>query len=575
MGGQLTRILGFLLLLVTLARCGSEHNDYIRRAPATTDELGMIVTAQNSELQKIQQDFPQAEIRALSPQRNLFEISHVPKKSLENYLENKQMSANVFMKEHSASSRWNNDSSWVGKASETKEEVMAAISTCRNTQQNPSISVTSSFNPFTLTLELGQKVDIKAIGRAHAKVGGDVRLVWDMLPPNLSEQKLSSNFGAEQSFVPDSSGMYQVAIIAQGKDLSCRLQVVNFLVTANPELNDQLSFGQAPDKGVFDHLETIQAPQSWALSQGAGVTVAVLDTGINYNHPGLRDNLQLKDSDLNDGEDNDKNGFADDHLGWDFINGDRFAFDDGGHGSHVAGLVASPFSGAAPQTKVLPVKILDAGGRTDLGTFVAGIYYAVDSGAQVINASLGFDTPKGASPFEPAVMAPPELKAAIEYAGSKNVLFVSAAGNGDAKTGAGFDIKQRPSYPASINANNQISVAATSLGVLTSYSNFNSELVHVAAPGGDQNRFVTSVAKENPLGVAFVAQAGTSMAAPLVAGVAALMLSARPDLTPQDIKAILIATGDELTSLKNKTANGKGINALQATQAALDFQRAF
>ena len=96
------------------------------------------------------------------------------------------MSANVFMKEHSASSRWNNDSSWVGKASETKEEVMAAISTCRNTQQNPSISVTSSFNPFTLTLELGQKVDIKAIGRAHAKVGGDVRLVWDMLPPNLS-----------------------------------------------------------------------------------------------------------------------------------------------------------------------------------------------------------------------------------------------------------------------------------------------------------------------------------------------------------------------------------------------------
>ncbi len=259
-------------------------------------------------------------------------------------------------------------------------------------------------------------------------------------------------------------------------------------------------------------------------------------------------------------------------MGWDFIGGDRFAFDDGGHGSHVAGLVASPYAGAAPLAKILPVKILDAGGRTDLATFVAGIYYAVDNGAQIINASLGFDTPKGASPFDTIFRVPPELKAAIDYAASKNVLFVSAAGNGDAMTGDGFDIKARPSYPASINAENQITVAATSLGELTSYSNFNRELVHVAAPGGDQNRFITSLAKENPLGVAFVAQAGTSMAAPLVAGVAAQMLSVRPELTPQDVKALLISTGNEAASLKNKTANGKIIDALQATQAALDFQ---
>lgn len=569
----MTRVLGFLFLFSFIVRCGGERQNYIGQAPATSDDLGVIVTAQESELKKIQRDFPAAKIRSLSLPHNLFEISRVPSEKLEVYLANKQLSPNVFMKELSAASRWGNETAWVGKASNTKEDVTAAISVCRNTSQNPSVSIRSSVNPFTFTIELGDKVEIKATGRANAKVGGDVRLIWDMLSPNLSEQKLSKNFATEQIFTPDSTGLYQVAVIAQGQDLSCDLQIVNFLVTSNPELNDKVSF-DPPDLSIFDHLAALHAQDAWTLSQGAGITVAVLDTGINYNHPALRDNLRFKDSELSDGKDNDKNGLPDDYLGWDFINGDRFAFDDGGHGSHVAGLVASPFSGAAPQAKILPVKVLDAGGRTDLGTFVAGIYYAVDNGAQIINASLGFDTPKGASPFEKILTAPPELKAAIEYAKTKNVLFVSAAGNGDAKSGLGFDIKSRPSYPASINAENQITVAATSLGVLTSYSNFNSELVHVAAPGGDQNRFVTSVAKENPLGVAFVAQAGTSMAAPLVSGVAAMMLSVRPDLTPQEIKDILGATGDELASLKNKTKNGKGVNAEQALQAALDFKPA-
>jgi subtilisin family serine protease len=574
LGGQLTRILGFLLLFATIVRCDNGRDTFIRRAPATAEELGVIATVEPSELEKIQQDFPQAEIRALSPKRNLFEISRVPASELQNYISNKQTTTNVFMKEQSAASRWNDDSSWVGKAAETSKEVAAAVSTCRKTMTVPKLSIKASFNPITLTISLGETVDIQATGIANAQVGGDVRLIWDMLPPMLSEQKLSQNFTSGQTFVPDSTGLYQIAVIGQGQDLSCKVSVVNFLVTANPELNDKLSLASSPDKSLFDHLTSIQSEKAWKLSQGANITVAVLDTGIHYNHPGLRDNLHFNDNEDFNGKDNDGNGFPGDRLGWDFINGDRFAFDDDGHGTHVSGLVASPYAGSAPLSRILPVKVLDAGGRTDLGTFIAGIYYAVDSGARIINASLGFDTPEDASPFDLIRIAPPELVAAIEYAQSKNVLFVSAAGNGDPRTGAGFDIKDRPSYPASINADNQITVAATSLGVLSSYSNFNNELVHVAAPGGDQNRFVTSLAKENPLGVAFIAQAGTSMAAPIVSGVAALMLSVRPELTPQNIKAIMIATGDDLPSLKNKTANGKGLNAQQATQAALDFQLA-
>jgi subtilisin family serine protease len=169
-------------------------------------------------------------------------------------------------------------------------------------------------------------------------------------------------------------------------------------------------------------------------------------------------------------------------------------------------------------------------------------------------------------------MKPPALVKAMEYAKEKNVLFLAAAGNGDAQTGVGFDIKVRPSFPASIDMENTICVAATSLGEITSYSNFSEELVHVAAPGGDQRQFVVSLAKQNPMGMPFAAQAGTSMATPIVSGVAALMLSANPSLTPKDIKALLIQTGDGLPTLKNKTVNGKIVNVQQAVQAALDFQ---
>jgi subtilisin family serine protease len=574
-GGKMGRILLATIAALGLLRCAkSEHRSlYLEPAPTSLKQLGFIVSAQPEELDQLLKKAPDVKIRALSLKRNLFEVSSVSKEILQEILPAQELTPNVFMKEVSSPSRFAT-SNWIGKAQNTSTDAIAALKTCRRSGQAPKINANVSFDVTTLTIQLGESVSIQAVGQANSKVGGDVRYIWDMLPPQFSLQGFQNGIASEQSFTPDSTGLYLIGLIAQGADLSCNVREIYFMVTDNPELKKDQPMNLVAEMTQFKHIQEIKTDKAWNFAKGEGVTVAVIDSGVDYNHPGIQNNLKLNTADMLDGKDEDRNGFPDDQLGWDFANGDRFAYDDGGHGTHVAGLVASPLSGIAPESKILPVKVLDAGGRSDLATFVAGIYYAVDNGAQIINASLGFDTPKGASPFDAILMKPAPLVKALEYARDHHVLVMIAAGNGDAQTGLGFDIKERPVYPASINLENTVTVAATSVGEITSYSNFSKELVQIAAPGGDQKQFVLSLAKQNPMNAYFMEQAGTSMATPIASGVAALMLSANQRLLPQDIKAILTTTGDELASLSDKTLTGKLINAEQAVQAALDFKPA-
>ena len=549
------RISLFILFGCSILQCAKNRHtsNYVKPAPTQEEDLGFISTALPEEIEQLKKNSPNIQIRALSLQRNLFEISGASENELRKHLSSQKLIKNTFYKRNSNTSN-----------------ISDIIRTCRKTNQAPEIEVQVSFDVKTRTIQLGESVRLKARGIAHEKVGGNVQMIWDMLPPTYSQQKFANGLLPQQSFTPDNTGLYRVGVIALGADLSCSLEEIYFMVTDNPEISKKFSLPEKLDLSIFKHIFEIKADSVWSQSQGQNITVAVLDSGVNYNHPGIQENLQFKEEDKVDGLDDDNNGLADDYLGWDFVNADRFPFDDDGHGSHVSGLVASPLSGIAPKAKILPIKIFSAGGRTDLATIISGIYYAVDSGVQIINASLGMTSPNVAA-FN-AMETPQALREAIEFAHSKNILFVSAAGNGDELSGVGFDISRRPVFPASFDLPNSITVAATSLGQLTQYSNFSAKNVHVAAPGGDQNQLILSLAKENSMGFAFAPQAGTSMAAPIVSGLAALMLSANPKLLPQDIKNILLATGDPLPSLQKKTVNGKLINAPQAVQAALDFQ---
>ncbi len=612
--GRLLNVTAILVIATSTLHCAKNRSYGAKAAPSSTNELGLIVQTTPAQLDSLVDNNPQVTVRALSANRGIFELSNISVSAAQS-ISSTPVVKNEFFQGIKKSKAQKLSLSHLAK--NTSPDAVAALQTCFPSPTAPSMQVDISYNPTTLTIELGEEVTISAIGASNlgapttpeatpevtpqtpapaapvapegdldklqfagkerddtaapaadatADKKEDVRILWDIRPPGFSEQAFATGIGASQKFTPDSVGLYQIAVVAQDKDLSCSVTVVPLLVTSNPELTTTVPALTHPeDLSLFTHLGYVHAKEAWEKATGKDIVIAVLDSGVNYNHMGIRQNIATKTNEAIDGNDDDGNGLADDNVGWDFISNDRFPFDDDGHGSHVAGLVASPVLGVAPEAKILPVKVLNAAGSSDMGTVIAGIYYAVDSGARIINASLGFDN---------ASAVPAPLLEAVEYARSKNVIFLAAAGNGD-DTGLGFDIKTRPTYPASFGLDNMIAVGATALNEITSYSNFNNELVHVAAPGGNEKEFVVSLSTTNPANSPLAGQAGTSMACPVTAGVVALMLSAdKTNMPPKQIRQILMDTGDELPSLLGKTVSGRQVNAQSALKAVLDLQPA-
>lgn len=318
----------------------------------------------------------------------------------------------------------------------------------------------------------------------------------------------------------------------------------------------------------FPHLDQIQALDAPAFL-GEGVTIAVVDTGVYYNHPHLSPNIKTNNADKHGQNgnyyDDDNNGYTDDYVGWDFYNGDAYPLDDNGHGTHVAGLAASTYMGVAPKAKILPVKVLSADGRGDLGTITAGILYAVNMKVDIINLSLGGP---GTSVITREIQ---ELINSVKVARMNNVLVVSAAGNGGSD-GIGDCNDSNPVYPANIQEDNMLTVASVNANnVLTSYSNYGGQTVHVAAPGGDRitgDLYSTAIAFCNgpcsSSNTPYVGMSGTSMATPVTAGLAAVIKSANGSLNPKEIKNLIMQTGLKYDSLQGNIASGKVINVLGA-----------
>ena len=269
----------------------------------------------------------------------------------------------------------------------------------------------------------------------------------------------------------------------------------------------------------------LDMPPAWELSQGAGVVVAVVDSGTRLDHPDLAPNVWTNFREVpRNGRDDDDNGYVDDVHGVD-LTSRRTAQDlnDGhGHGTHVAGIIAAAANrrgvvGVAFRAKIMTVRVLDAQGRGTTGGVAEGIRYAAANGARIVNVSLG-------GPNED-----PRLTSAIEEAGAAGVLVVCSAGN------ESRNVDRQPSYPVSTPADNLIGVAATSPEDgrrLGDFSNFGRNTVALAAPGEG----VLSTSKDG----GYEVKSGTSMAAPHVAGVAALIASLRPDMTPSELWSQLL-----------------------------------
>ncbi len=297
----------------------------------------------------------------------------------------------------------------------------------------------------------------------------------------------------------------------------------------------------------------IDAPEAWDLTTGEDVLVAVIDTGIDYNHPDLRANLWRNAAEANGrpGVDDDRNGLVDDIYGYDFANRDADPMDDQGHGTHVAGTIGAVgnngvgVSGVAWRVKMMAMKFLGANGGTTSGAIEA-IDYARRAGARIMNNSWG------GGGFSQA------LADAIAAADAQGILFLAAAGN------AANDNDANPSYPASYQIPNVIAVAnGTHLDRLyddpQSGSNYGARSVHLAAPG-------TQIGSTYPSN-RYVYLTGTSMACPHVSGAAAMVWSMNLSLRMDQVRAAILNHVDRIPALEGRVATGGRLNVRRAVES--------
>ena len=294
--------------------------------------------------------------------------------------------------------------------------------------------------------------------------------------------------------------------------------------------------------GGFD--ADIDAAEAWDVEQGSdAVVVAVIDTGIDYNHQDLAANMWRNLGEIaGNGIDDDLNGFVDDVYGYDFINNDGNPMDDHSHGTHVAGTIGAVGNnnlgivGVSHEVSLMALKFLGANGSGWTTDAARAVDYAVSMGADIMNASFG------GGGFSSV------MNDALNRANQAGVLFVAAAGN---DYGNNNDLS--PHYPSSYDVPNVVAVAATDhRDQLAWFSNYGSTSVDLAAPG-------VNVLSTIP-GNSYASYDGTSMATPHVAGAAALLLAQDPTLTVTQLKQILMDTTDPIASLNGKVVTGGRLN---------------
>ena len=296
----------------------------------------------------------------------------------------------------------------------------------------------------------------------------------------------------------------------------------------------------------------ISAVEAWKKTKGSKkVVVAVLDTGVDYNHQDLATNMWFrpenipayKDAEL--GTINDINGFdADAKL--------QDPMDDNGHGTHCAGVIGAEgdnsegIAGVNWEVQIMPLKFLSRGGFGSTKNAIEAINYVIDRKRAGVNIRIVSNS-WGSTAKSKA------LGDVIKAAGEEGILFIAAAGN------EGSDNDSRPHYPSNYDLPNMVSVAALDRNDnLASFSNFGVKTVHVAAPGTD--------IMSTWLNAGYREASGTSMATPYVSGVAALIVAQNPDISVEKLREKLVNSVDKLDSLNGKIKSGGRINAAKAVK---------
>ena len=330
---------------------------------------------------------------------------------------------------------------------------------------------------------------------------------------------------------------------------------LNYIVTTQITPNDPLFGSTWGMNNTASQLNDIDAPQAWDIYTGdPNYRVAVIDTGIDFNHPDLQGNIWNNPGEIaNDGIDNDGNGYIDDVRGWNFVTNTNNPQDGNGHGTHVSGTIAAKgnngigVAGVAWNAKIVPLKFLSDTGSGTTANAIKAIDYCTANGIKLSNNSWGgglFDS---------------LLLKAITNAGAADHLFIAAAGN------SALNIDVSLSYPASYNLSNMVNVASTTnTGTLSTFSNFGVATVHVGAPGS--NVFSTWPVALTVLGQqnGYNSISGTSMAAPHVTGLAALLRGKMPSWTATQVRSAILSSTKPLANLAGKVGREGIISAYNA-----------
>ena len=312
----------------------------------------------------------------------------------------------------------------------------------------------------------------------------------------------------------------------------------------------------------------VKVSEAWEAKNGSHnhlPIVAVIDSGVDYNHPALvsKDSIWMNQMELNgtSGYDDDGNGYTDDVYGWNFADGnnnpmDTDAPDIRSHGTHVAGIVVGvtqPLNSVSQSNvKIMSLKFLGTGGAGSTSAAIQAVYYAVRNGARIINMSWGGGSYSQA------------LHDALAYAYSNGVVLIAAAGN------SSRDNDTTEMYPANLPVPSQLTVGAVNdMDSLATFSNFGRNRVQISAPG--VSVYSTAVGGYRIL-------SGTSMAAPFVSGLAAMVMYERPEMSGYQVRNLLLNSADSLGGLVEKIQQGSRAQALstilnaQNTLQAQGFQ---
>jgi subtilisin family serine protease len=323
------------------------------------------------------------------------------------------------------------------------------------------------------------------------------------------------------------------------------------ILPRDPQFGDQWALANSGQRGGKQGAD-ISATLAWATTTGSNkVVVAVLDSGVDYTHEDLAGNMWHRPASIEAYHD-DELGTMDDEFGFNAIDFASDPMDENGHGTHCAGIIGAEgennigIAGVNWKVQIMPLKFMNAGGFGTTKDAIEAINYVIDRkkagvNVRIISASWGSTQRSRA------------LEDVIRKAYENDILFVAAAGNATANN------DRTPHFPSSYNVPNVVSVAALDRNdELARFSNYGLKSVAIAAPGVD--------ILSTWLGNAYEEKSGTSMATPVVAGVAALVLAEHPRMSVDDLKKKLLASTDPIVALKGKTVTGGRINAAKALE---------